>query len=254
MKSVSQPFEAASVQLASRNVNGLSALFSWRMPVIGLCVFVGYYLGAKVGFALTFHPYPVSVLWPPNSISGGSAFADATAHLVVHPAGGVSGALCCANTEPRSAVDDFVLVRQQLLRSGDRRGSDALPGTWTDSVHKPSQRGHFLPLCSFRRSVSVVVPGCGLCQMECLGSGHLRSACSGRDGGPPSPCASRDHERRRDRRGASAFARGEGRRDGLGVGPKRLRSARRRDEGESQRACSRERSLVRGEDRWRTRF
>jgi PAS domain S-box-containing protein len=68
MKSVSQPFEAASVQLASRNVNGLSALFSWRMPVIGLCVFVGYYLGAKVGFALTFHPYPVSVLWPPNSI------------------------------------------------------------------------------------------------------------------------------------------------------------------------------------------
>src|SRR4026208_2326854 len=68
MKSVSQPFEAASVQLASRNVNGLSALFSWRMPVIGLCVFVGYYLGAKVGFALTFKPYPVSVLWPPNSI------------------------------------------------------------------------------------------------------------------------------------------------------------------------------------------
>ena len=41
---------------------------SWRLPVIGLCVFVGYYLGAKVGFALTFHPYPVSVLWPPNSI------------------------------------------------------------------------------------------------------------------------------------------------------------------------------------------
>ena len=68
MKSVSQPFEAASVQLASRNVNSFSAPFSWRMPVIGLCVFVGYYLGAKVGFALTFHPYPVSVLWPPNSI------------------------------------------------------------------------------------------------------------------------------------------------------------------------------------------
>ena len=68
MKSVSQPFEAASVQTASRNVNSFSAPFGWRMPVIGLCVFVGYYLGAKVGFALTFHPYPVSVLWPPNSI------------------------------------------------------------------------------------------------------------------------------------------------------------------------------------------
>ena len=34
----------------------------------GVCVFVGYYLGAKLGFALTFRPHPVSVLWPPNSI------------------------------------------------------------------------------------------------------------------------------------------------------------------------------------------
>jgi PAS domain S-box-containing protein len=31
-------------------------------------VFVGYYLGARLGFALTFQPHPVSVLWPPNSI------------------------------------------------------------------------------------------------------------------------------------------------------------------------------------------
>jgi PAS domain S-box-containing protein len=36
--------------------------------VTGLVVFVGYYLGAKLGFALTFQPHPVSVLWPPNSI------------------------------------------------------------------------------------------------------------------------------------------------------------------------------------------
>ncbi|HKU78160.1 MAG TPA: MASE1 domain-containing protein [Pyrinomonadaceae bacterium] len=28
----------------------------------------GYYIGAKIGFALTFQPYPVSTLWPPNSI------------------------------------------------------------------------------------------------------------------------------------------------------------------------------------------
>ena len=68
MKGVSQSLEAASVQSAARNVNGFSAPFDWRLPVIGLCVFAGYYLGAKIGFALTFHPYPVSVLWPPNSI------------------------------------------------------------------------------------------------------------------------------------------------------------------------------------------
>ena len=68
MKGVSQSLEAASVQSAARSVNGFSAPWDWRLPVIGLCVFAGYYLGAKIGFALTFHPYPVSVLWPPNSI------------------------------------------------------------------------------------------------------------------------------------------------------------------------------------------
>src|ERR1043165_4945032 len=31
-------------------------------------VFVGYYLGARLGFALTFQPHPVSVMWPPNSL------------------------------------------------------------------------------------------------------------------------------------------------------------------------------------------
>ncbi len=29
---------------------------------------IGYYLGARIGFALTFAPQPVSTLWPPNSI------------------------------------------------------------------------------------------------------------------------------------------------------------------------------------------
>jgi PAS domain S-box-containing protein len=33
-----------------------------------LWVFAGYYLGCKIGFALTFKPHPVSVLWPPNSV------------------------------------------------------------------------------------------------------------------------------------------------------------------------------------------
>src|SRR5215475_15450057 len=34
----------------------------------GVLVFVGYYLGARVGIALTFQPHPISVFWPPNSI------------------------------------------------------------------------------------------------------------------------------------------------------------------------------------------
>jgi PAS domain S-box-containing protein len=34
----------------------------------GLLVLGGYYLGARIGLAFTFHPHPVSVMWPPNSI------------------------------------------------------------------------------------------------------------------------------------------------------------------------------------------
>jgi len=33
-----------------------------------LLVALGYYIGAKIGFALTFQSHPVSTLWPPNSI------------------------------------------------------------------------------------------------------------------------------------------------------------------------------------------
>jgi len=36
--------------------------------VAALLVFASYFLGAKIGFALTLQPHPVSVLWPPNSI------------------------------------------------------------------------------------------------------------------------------------------------------------------------------------------
>src|ERR1043166_6166817 len=42
--------------------------FDLRTIVIGVLVSVGYYLGPKLGFALTFQPHPISVLWPPNSI------------------------------------------------------------------------------------------------------------------------------------------------------------------------------------------
>jgi len=35
---------------------------------IALLVFAGYYAGARLGLALTFHPSPISALWPPNAI------------------------------------------------------------------------------------------------------------------------------------------------------------------------------------------
>ena len=40
----------------------------WRLLGAALAVGAVYYAGAKVGLALTFAPYPISVLWPPNSL------------------------------------------------------------------------------------------------------------------------------------------------------------------------------------------
>src|SRR5215216_1615890 len=68
MKRASVSFEATGVQPVERNGNGLNAVFDRHLLMIGLWVFAGYYLGCKIGFALTFQPHPVSVLWPPNSI------------------------------------------------------------------------------------------------------------------------------------------------------------------------------------------
>src|SRR5436190_23573221 len=56
------------------NGNGASGPGHWRVgfnlqtALAAFFVFAGYYLGARLGFALTFRPHPVSVMWPPNSI------------------------------------------------------------------------------------------------------------------------------------------------------------------------------------------
>ncbi len=68
MKSISVQLETAENQSRSRRVGDWNIPFDSPTVVTGLVVFVGYYLGAKLGFALTFRPHPVSVLWPPNSI------------------------------------------------------------------------------------------------------------------------------------------------------------------------------------------
>ncbi|HEU4765985.1 MAG TPA: MASE1 domain-containing protein [Pyrinomonadaceae bacterium] len=39
-----------------------------RPASTAVLVSIAYYVGAKIGFALTFKPHPVSTLWPPNSI------------------------------------------------------------------------------------------------------------------------------------------------------------------------------------------
>jgi signal transduction histidine kinase len=39
-----------------------------RLSLAALSVGAAYFIGAKIGFALTFQPHPVSTLWPPNAI------------------------------------------------------------------------------------------------------------------------------------------------------------------------------------------
>jgi len=68
MKSASRSVEATDLQSAARNRDDTSPVFDRHLLMIGLWVFAGYYLGCKIGFALTFKPHPVSVLWPPNSV------------------------------------------------------------------------------------------------------------------------------------------------------------------------------------------
>ena len=41
---------------------------AWALLRLAALVGLGYYVGARIGMALTFAPMPVAVLWPPNSL------------------------------------------------------------------------------------------------------------------------------------------------------------------------------------------
>src|SRR5438876_11034025 len=65
MRAIAQVLDGG-LSLRSRSEQG--PLDYYRPYFAALLVSAAYYLGAKIGFALTFQPHPVSVLWPPNSI------------------------------------------------------------------------------------------------------------------------------------------------------------------------------------------
>src|SRR5918993_27220 len=58
---------AASVIARSWAADRIDGLRS-SVLVTAALVFAGYYVGARIGLALTFAPSPISVLWPPNAI------------------------------------------------------------------------------------------------------------------------------------------------------------------------------------------
>src|SRR5262249_10599036 len=65
---VAVAFPNLMIGVRQRRAGPSNVAFDLRTVVMGALVSVGYYLGAKLGFALTFQPHPISVLWPPNSI------------------------------------------------------------------------------------------------------------------------------------------------------------------------------------------
>ncbi len=92
---------------------------------------------------------------------------------MVRTAGRISGALGGAVAEPRATLDDFKLVHQQLVRSINWRGPDALLGWQANSLHNTSQRGPFLSLRGVYWSFSVLVSRRRVRGMESLGPRRL---------------------------------------------------------------------------------
>jgi len=68
MKYPAMPMGLAGVGSNPQAERSRNHFFDWRVGGISLLVALAYYVGARIGFALTFQPHPVSVLWPPNSI------------------------------------------------------------------------------------------------------------------------------------------------------------------------------------------
>jgi two-component system, LuxR family, sensor kinase FixL len=68
MKYLATPIGLAGIGSHPKAERSGAQFFDRRVVGIALSVALAYYLGAKIGFALTFQPHPVSVLWPPNSI------------------------------------------------------------------------------------------------------------------------------------------------------------------------------------------
>src|SRR5216110_3929553 len=68
MKNLAAPSGLAGARSHSKTDWSRNQFFDWPLAAIALSVSLAYFLGAKIGFALTLRPHPVSVLWPPNSV------------------------------------------------------------------------------------------------------------------------------------------------------------------------------------------
>jgi two-component system sensor kinase FixL len=123
---------------------------TWALLRVAALVGLSYYVGARIGLALTFSPVPMAVLWPPNSLLFAALVLTPTrwwwaalagafpAHLLAELQGGVpiSMVLCWFASNTTEAVIGALIVR----RMSDARGLRTLRSVvafWIAAVAAP---------------------------------------------------------------------------------------------------------------------
>ena len=176
MRSISASFDTGAVQAPSQSPRIWNIPLDFRTLVTGGCVFVGYYLSARLGFALTFRPHPVSVLWPPNSILVAALLLTPLrvwwfVLLAAFPAH------CAAQLQ--SHVPPLMILCWFISNSCEAVISAGLTCYLVAGpIRFTSLRdaGIFCLCAVTHRSVFVLVFGRGVCGMESLGPGRVLEA------------------------------------------------------------------------------
>ena len=123
--------QADLLDLPSPLTRFVERIGSGRVYATALFVALAYYAGAKLGLALTFDPYPVAILWPPNAILMGSLLitpvrfwyilllAVLPAHVLAELEGGVPPlmVLCWFASNVSEALIAATCLRWLLSRS-----------------------------------------------------------------------------------------------------------------------------------------
>ena len=156
MKNLAAPSGLAGARSHSKTDRSRNQFFDWPLAAIALSVCLAYFLGAKIGFALTLRPHPVSVLWPPNSIL--------LAALLLTPVR-IWWVILLAALPAHLAAQLQSNVPPTMILCWFISNSCA--------VRSPSQRRNFLLLRCVSRAFSFFLSGRGLRRYQSLGARQL---------------------------------------------------------------------------------
>ena len=127
-----------SPSVFAEGVTSLDLIRRARSPQIraALLVALGYYVGARIGFALTLDPSSVPMLWPPTAILLAGLLLTPVRSWAVVVCRHLRGSPRRAAPRRRATGDDPVHVREQLGRGARRRGGIS------SAAHRSATAGH----------------------------------------------------------------------------------------------------------------